>query len=215
MELVKLAIHYAAPEVSGRAFKVLSVMALTALDKPNGQGHPARLYRAGEAPLARVLGYGMEPSTNALREVRRVLRELRDLGFIEPTIDHAKRGTRQGYVITVGTKGGEIAHPNDADPEGENAHPNGGEIPHPLEGEKAPQRVGKMPTPRKEVGSTKDSAQDISLPHQPKPQTARGEDDDPGLIAHKFVGTPGADCHVCDRSYLDRTAHPLRLLHGA
>ena len=159
IDLVQLLLLHHSAGLSGRAFKVLTKMAATALDTPNGRGQHPRLYFAGEGPLAHVLyGRGLDIETysaNELREVRRVLKELRDAGLIEPMVDKARRGQAQAYRLNLG---GQSAHPV----EGESAHPVEGEIAHPVEGEIAPHRVGNLPTPRTHRGQTQDLSQDIT-----------------------------------------------------
>lgn len=161
IDLVQLLLLHHSAGLSGRAFKVLTKMAATALDTPNGRGQPPRLYFAGEGPLAHVLyGRGLDLeaySPNDLREVRRVLKELRDAGLIEPMVDKARRGQAQAYRLNLG---GEIAHPNE------------GQSPHPNEGQSAPNRVGNLPTPRTHRGRSEDSSQD-STTHPSASTTGR------------------------------------------
>lgn len=208
IDLVQLLLLHHAAGLSGRAFKVLCKMAATALDTPNGKGQTARLYFAGEGPLAHVL-YGRGPdlwkadettgervrvyTSNELREVRRVLKELRDAGLIESMTDKATRGHAQSFRLALG----QIAHPN----EGESAHPN--------EGESAPLSRGNLPTPRTDRGTNEDSSQD-TLPPASASTTGHareGQDDADEIQRHHFVGEPGDDCTNCGHGYADRRRH--------
>ncbi len=161
IDLVQLLLLHHSASLSGRAFKLLTKMAATALDTPNGRGQPPRLYFAGEGPLAHVLyGRGLDVDTyssNELREVRRVLKELRDAGLVEPMVGKARRGQAQAYRLRLG---------------GESAHPAEGKSAHPAEGESAPHRVGNLPTPRTNTGASEDSSQD-STTHPSASTTGR------------------------------------------
>ena len=84
---------------------VLGYMCVTALDKENGKGQPARLYFGGWEPLALALGYD-ELSDAAKTKVKRAVKGLRARGLIKPMVAHAKTGERQVYRILLGDTGG-------------------------------------------------------------------------------------------------------------
>lgn len=194
IDLVKLLlVQHASERLSGREFKVLCYMAATALDQPNSKGQPARLYFAGEEPLAQVLGY-TEPTPNALREVRRVVAALVADGLIDPKFKPSKPGTagvrrgsdRQTYRLRIGGALG-----------GQSAQPFEGQSAQPFEGQSAPESVGTVPTPRTDTGPTEDSSQDGTTP-----STASAT----GRARAGVADTDGCDIEIDDESSRTRSA---------
>ncbi len=77
--------------LSNNAFRVLTVMAVTALDEPN-EDNPAGLYRKGHAPLEQALQDADTKSADALKKaVQRAVEELIAVGAIQ-------RAGRHGFV---------------------------------------------------------------------------------------------------------------------
>lgn len=205
IEIVKASVVYS-KRLSGNAYKVLIAMSLSALDKPK-EGRPASLYFGGWDALAISLGYDdAERGSTGHNAVARAIRELRKARHISPMVD-ARRGYRQSYLV----------HPGGINTGGkgeQNAHAEGEQSAHARGEQNAHTRVSKMLTPRKDTGSDGELTQDISLTHVPESLTAR-EDVSREIDPHRFEGSPHAgDCLACDRPYLDRKAHPLRLLRG-
>jgi hypothetical protein len=83
-----------APHLSDRAFRVLMVMAFTALDSPSREGRPAGVYFGGRGDLARALRKGEDP----LQSVKKAVRELVKAGVIERA-GSAYTGTRMTYRL--------------------------------------------------------------------------------------------------------------------
>lgn len=107
--------------LSGPQFKLLTAMAVTALDDDTKSSRPSRLYFAGWEYLARAGGRELPdvpPKGHPDRErilskvaddkrwVMRVLAELRRMQLIETTVDHAHSGERQVYRVLVGLSTG-------------------------------------------------------------------------------------------------------------
>lgn len=82
-----------------REFRLLALMALTALDEPNGS-QPARHYFGGRDHLA--LALGRKPDTAGIRAVQRAIAGLVNAGAIERTC-HARDGQRQVYRLNLDT----------------------------------------------------------------------------------------------------------------
>lgn len=109
-------------QLPGNQFKVLIRMCLTALDKPNGKGQPARLYYAGWEPLSEALGRDVPPNEpEHLRRRRRLSNEVTDLckrlceaQAIERLTDHPQATRRQEYRLLLDTQAPQIVVP-DAD----------------------------------------------------------------------------------------------------
>lgn len=201
IDLTKQLFARHAAELTAAELTVLGYMCLVALDKENVKGQPAGLYFGGWEPLALALGYD-ELNDAAKTKVKRAVKGIRDKGLIKPLVAHAKTGERQVYRIQVGTIGGPKQTPN-----------RGAEI-DPQEGVRIrPERGSESDPPRTHRGQTEDLPQDISIKFPTELQTAR-EDEKPERVAHKFEGNPGFDCLACGGSYLDRKAHPIRLLRG-
>lgn len=185
IELVKAAAVLHAPNVSGRAFKVLIRMAITALDKPNAKGQPPNLYFDGWELLA--LAIGQDPERNARRayeHVRRVLKELEGAGLIERLVEHpSKQSSRQQtYRLNLGP----------APKTGSLRPQNGGTRP-PDQGRSDPEKAG----PRTDRGLTEDLSQD-GIPSSPYATTDRATKA-AAMDAHEFEDdqTQHHDCAVC------------------
>lgn len=206
IEIVKASVVYG-KRLSGNAYKVLIAMSLSALDKPK-EGRPASLYFGGWGALAVALGYddttAHDRNSAGHKAVKRAVKELRDASHISPMLD-ACRGTRQSYFV----------HPGGLVKGDQNDPVKGGQF-DPVKGDQnSPQRGTKMTPPRKDTGSSEGLSQDISLTQQPQLKAAREDDRSTEIDPHRFEGSPHAgDCLACDRPYLDRKAHPLRLLRG-
>lgn len=95
----------------GNQFKVLSRMALAALDKPNKE-RPASIYFGGWEPLSMALGRDLpylSGDSEALakrrkalqQEVSKICSQLRTAGAIEPVEKHPRMGTRQAFLLTL------------------------------------------------------------------------------------------------------------------
>ena len=68
--------------LSDRAYRVLTFMCASALDRPNKYGHPAALYTGGHDALTRQL-YGHDKVTDGERQMtKRAIRELKKAGAI-------------------------------------------------------------------------------------------------------------------------------------
>lgn len=90
----------------GNAFKVLTYMAWTALDVPNEQGRPARLYFGGMDPLMLALGRRPESAKDrraAERRVYEALKALEGANAIQRTIDNPGAKNRQCYLLMPDT----------------------------------------------------------------------------------------------------------------
>ena len=183
--------------LSGNAYKVLISMSLQALDKPK-DGRPAGLYFGGWAALQNALGYDEGgPETKGHTAVKRAVRELRDGGHITPMVI-AARGTRQSYLVHPGGIGKGVV-----------TDPKRGSLSDPKRGSESDPKGGHPATLLGHIEEGRGLTQDISIAHEPQPQTAR-----PQPEGHKFEGRPGDDCDECGRAYGNRRAHPLYLLRG-
>lgn len=90
-KLVKKVCKTWGKRLSGNAFRVLTVMACTALDEPS-EDTPAGMYRAGHDPLAEALQDSDAKSADALKKaVQRAVEELLAVGAIQ-------RAGRHGFV---------------------------------------------------------------------------------------------------------------------
>lgn len=191
IELTKQLFARHASDLTAGELTVLGYMCITALDKPNGKGQPAGLYFGGWEPLALALGY--DGLTDAAKtKVKRAVKGIRDKGLVKPLVSHAQYGERQVYRI---------------------AFLSGGL-------DRTPTRGSDSDPPRKDLGSSEDLHQDITLNHSPQVQDARGlkgsDEEGDGLIeAHAFRGQPGDDCATCGGSHLNRRIHPLHLIREA
>ena len=95
----------------GREFKVLTRMALTALDQPSPKGRPASVYYDGWEPLAQALNREVPaddgtPETTRIRhhqcnEVARVTSALIRRGAVKQPVDKARRGHQQSWILTL------------------------------------------------------------------------------------------------------------------
>lgn len=202
IEIVKASIVHG-KRLSGNAYKVLIAMSVSALDKPSN-GRPASLYWGGWDGLAVVLGHeSAARNSQGHKAVKRAIKELREGLHISPMVE-AHRGLAQSYLVHPGGLGKRAQ----SDPV-KGAHDG------PVKGaQNGPHSGPKKGPPRR----TKDSGgqnEDTSIASETEPQTARGDKDASEIQPHRFEGHPAAgDCLTCDRSHLDRKAHPMRLVRG-
>lgn len=206
IEIVKASIVHG-KRLSGNAYKVLVVMAMSALDKPK-DGRPASLYWGGWDALAVALGYDDAARGSAGHNaVARAVRELKKARHVTG-MGEARTGSRQSYLV----------HPGGLNPSGQgeqSAHAQGEQNAHTLREQNAHVRVSKTLTPRthKEVGGL---SEDISIASVTAPQTGAGETSNEEIRPHKFKGEPARDeCLACGLHYQNRKAHPIHLLRGA
>jgi hypothetical protein len=96
VQLANVALIRWAPHISGRAFRVLMRMSLTALDTPSGPT-PAATYFGGMEPLTMTL---RTDGTSAERTAYRALQELVNVGAIENT-QRGQKGRRAVYRLTL------------------------------------------------------------------------------------------------------------------
>lgn len=94
----------------GTQFKVLTRMALGALDTPSARNpnKPVRVYTEGWEPLSMALGRRPQDELDRHRQLRhevsKVCTQLRRLGAIEPTVGHPQLGMQQSWhVILAGS----------------------------------------------------------------------------------------------------------------
>lgn len=205
IEIVKASIVHG-KRLSGNAYKVLIAMSVSALDKPSN-GRPASLYWGGWDALAVTLGYDDAARGSAGHNaVARAVRELKKARHVSSLIE-AGRGSRQSYMVHPGGLHGSGMRE-------QNAHAKGEQSAHARGEQNAHVSVSKTLTPR----THKDSGgqnEDTSIASETKPQTAREGENTSEIRPHKFEGNPAAgDCLTCDRSHLDRKAHPMRLVRG-
>ena len=127
----------------GNQFKVLTRMALAALDKPHKE-RPAAVYFGGWEPLSMALGREIpylsgDPATLTKRrkelqqEVTKICRQLRAAGAIEPVEKRPHQGTRQAFILTL-TMDDFTTHREDdltTQQGGQNHPPEGGQNDHP------------------------------------------------------------------------------------
>lgn len=152
IELTKALFARHAHTLTAGELVVAGYMCVTALDKENAKGQPARLYFAGWEPLALALGY--DGLTNASKEkVRRAVKGLREKGLIKPLVGHAQTGERQVYRIQVNTTGALDQSPTRAT----GSEPQEG---HNFRGN----RGSEVEPPRKDSGEGEDLRQD-SITH--------------------------------------------------
>jgi hypothetical protein len=203
IEIVKTVVgHPTTASLSGNAYKVLVCMATTALDKAK-DGRPAGLYFGGWDALAITLGYpDAEHESKGKTAVKRAIQELRKAGHITAMVT-ARTGSRQSYLV----------HPGGLTVGITERSPQGISTRSPQGSESDPHRGSPGDPPRTNTGTRSGLNEDKQLPVLPQPQTA-DPDNDPGLIGHKFEGTPGVECLRCDRAAADRTAHPIHLAYS-
>lgn len=129
--------------VSDRAFRVLTRMAVTALDKPR-DGKPANVYFAGRELLAMSLRSDGGTEQSRFRIVARVVAELVQQGAIE-RIDGGRTGHNAVYRLTLGG----LDRPEESPYKGgQSSHPQGGQFSHLQGGQFDHQRVANLATPR-------------------------------------------------------------------
>lgn len=99
--------------VSDRAFRVLTRMAVTALDKPK-DGKPANIYHGGRELLAMSLRSGKGSMDTRYRSVKRAVAELSEAGAIQH-LRSGWAGQNAVYRLTLG--GTQAANADDSDPD--------------------------------------------------------------------------------------------------
>lgn len=98
--LVKLMVVHWSPVLSDGAFRVLTTMAITALDQPKGLV-PAATYFGGHEFLAMKMYRERNGSMQAaLKKVTRAIAELLKLGAIE-LIRRAQTGSHASYLLRL------------------------------------------------------------------------------------------------------------------
>ncbi len=170
--------------LNGRAFKMLNAMAWTALDRPNAEGMPARLYFAGWEPLAvaiglEVTGLDARGRSRVYESVRRTLSELEKVDAVQRLIDHPRTGTRQTFRLTLSAAG--------APAKGRGTSPSEtqGLCPSETQGLQPLRKAGVSPCetqgPRKELGGTEDLLQDSTTSSPLSPHGDAREDAADGM----------------------------------
>lgn len=216
-ELAKLVMHSHAG-LSGNAFKVLTRMAWTALDRPSGDGRPARLYFGGWEPLAIALGNDVpdasDPAARGRRKklqdyVGRALQEIERAGAIKRLEDHPKAGRRQTFELTLDLASAPPIEGGSSTPEtgGLSTPERGGLQPPEKRGESTPILGG----PRKEQDPTEDSPQDHQAKTTQLPHGGRQGRPEPHIFQPDAENDPEHDCLWCtlppnNRVHLARVA---------
>jgi hypothetical protein len=206
VDLAKALFVWHARHLNAAELAVMGFMAVTALDKPNGKGQAANIYRAGWEPLAQSLGYEAPPLSDAAKtRVKRAIKGLRDKGLIVPIAGHAQAGTRQVYRIEFGGY------------RGSETDPQRGSETDPQEGVRSrPNRGSETDPPRRELGGEMDLGQDTSTHLPAQLTTARGDENSNEVSAHKFKPTAyDSEACECGKGKKNRAVHPLHLLRGA
>lgn len=201
--------------VSDTAFRILTRMALTSLDNPNGKT-PAATYWGGRDLLAMSLRRPWpegddEQAKKARRhiygDVRRAIKELIKEGAVEivETGRAVREGNRQVYRLCLLPLGqeGKISPPK----EGEFSPPQRGESPSPEEGEFPARGGGDSPSQgeeRTKEGTNEGSRvgdQSAGHRHPRKPSAHARErderDDDENSKPTSKPRTPGPACPTC------------------
>lgn len=195
IDLVKFIVARCGPlKLSGNAYKVLVAMAATSLDQPNDKGQPERLYFAGWGPLALALGFDLdEQPAKAKEAVRKALKELREKGVVETTVDHARTGHAQCYRLNL-TLASSLVHWSPKARDQKDPRSGAHVVPQ-LGGDWSPDSGA----PRTNTGAIEDSSKD-SISHPSASTTGRARETEPEIKIGRHAysaGKWGLACGVC------------------
>lgn len=179
-----------------RAFRVLTIMALTALDTPRN-GQEAGLYWAGHEYLCAVMYGTDDPAENQRQAVKRAVRELVKAGAIE--VAQASTGRRRArYRVTADQLRNPVDNPVDNRPKPTNRGPSsdplfGADL-TPYSGNRgslSDEIGGHSVTPggrKEEEERQEETKEPTQVPTQP--QTARVPDDKPTTTSTGQADSP-------------------------